>query len=105
MDFRALNTDFNQIAFGKEVPSLSHTFNVSYLIGAIVHHCKRLAVVYSGITSQFANYPMPEGNDPEKAISGHQPEPYFEFEALITATRRFYDSLRYILWQTFMPKR
>ena len=32
-----------------------------------------------------------------------QPEPYYEFDALLAAARRAYDSCRYLLWPSFGP--
>jgi hypothetical protein len=68
---------------------LHEIFNLRYVFGAIIHHCKRLADVYSGVCSRFAHVTR-KGRDSDKVIYGPQLEPYYEFDALITAAKRLY---------------
>ncbi|WP_447599473.1 hypothetical protein [Nitrospira sp. Nam80] len=95
-------SNFEQSALTKGVFFFSQTFNISYLIGAVIYHCKELAFTYNDISSGAYDFPLPgDPSSNEFIFSGH-PEPYYEFEALITAARRTYDSTRFILWNTFM---
>jgi hypothetical protein len=89
-----------QVAITSDIPSLHH-FNLTYIIGAVIYHCKRLAEVYSEICRNFASFPIPEENKSDRQILGNQPEPYYELDALITAAIRSYDTARYIIWYFF----
>lgn len=81
-------------------------YHLTYLLGAVNHHCQNMAEQYVGIASTYANFPT--SNDDSKSESGifsYQTEPYFEFDAAIGAARRAYDSLRYPLWKKFGPNK
>jgi len=78
-------------------------FNLQYVIGATIYHCKRLAEIYSHICHQFANLPTVVIKDSKSMIFGNFPDPLYEFDALITAARRTYDYTRYIIWDVFGP--
>ncbi len=98
-------TDLEQVALGKEIPPF-HTFNLSYVVGAVAYHCKRLAEVYCRICRDFVRFPSPFSKlRPDQAIYGDQPEPYYEFEELVTAARRSYDATRHIIWRAFGPSK
>jgi len=100
-----LEMDLSQITSNRwENDAMLHSvFNVHYIVGATIYHCKRLAKIYSQICNTFANLPIQVKSDSDKMTFGNFPEPYYEFDALITAARRAYDSTRYILWRVFCP--
>jgi hypothetical protein len=71
------------------------------LLGAVQHHCERLAVAYVEIVSLFAQVHQ------HLPVEGHvadfifQAEPYYEFDALLSAAWRTWEALRYLLWNLF----
>jgi hypothetical protein len=83
------------------VALLRPTVNVQYTAGALLYHCQELALLYTHIcdTAFGIRQIMPIEGD--YSSLGNQSEPYYEIEALITAARRTYDALRYVLWKTF----
>jgi hypothetical protein len=91
-------------AFAPEI--MRHQHNLAYVVGAVVYHCKRLADVYSTITLEMVRISSILGHGDSAFVSfGSQLEPYYELDALLTATRRAYDASRYILWNIFGPKK
>ena len=80
-------------------------YHLAYLLGAVSYHCQRLAELYAQITARYCEITQipGHGNSNDVATFGYQTEPYYEFEALVGAARRSYDSIRYILWQRFGP--
>jgi len=86
-------------------PVFPMAYAVDYTVGAVGYHCKRLAEVYAEISRHFPNvirfFPK---NTTGLATFPYVPEPYYEFDALITAARRAYDSTRYLLWYSFGPR-
>jgi hypothetical protein len=85
---------------------------LTYLLGAVGYHCQRLAEVYADIAKDYCQITqitqitqIPGHGDNDVASLQNQTEPYYEFEALIGAARRTYDSARYILWPRFGPKK
>jgi len=89
----------------QKVPKISSVFfkghNLIYLLEAVQYHCMQLARHYSRICKRFSEIPGDESNDCDSALFSGAPEPYFEFDSLVTAVRRAYDSCRYLLWQYF----
>jgi hypothetical protein len=83
--------------------SIDPVHNLAYLVGAVSYHCQRMAQLYVQITSTFAKLAQIPGQPctGDIAMFGFQPEPYFEFEALVSAARRSFDSLRVLLWRRF----
>jgi hypothetical protein len=77
----------------------SGALNNSYLLRSLQYHCTQLALSYAHICESFAYFPIPI--DEDVATFGSNPEPYFEFESLVTTIRRTYDYFRYMLWQHF----
>jgi len=77
--------------------------HLSYLLGAISYHCARLADWYARIAATYSQQMKIPGIDSrsDSGIYSYQTEPYFEFEALIGASRRCYDAMRYVLWPKF----
>jgi len=79
-------------------------YNLTYLLGAVNHHCQNMAELYVKIASTYSNFPIQDDKQrSETGIFSYQTEPYFEFDAAIGAARRTYDSLRYPLWKKFGP--
>ena len=81
-------------------------YHLSYLLGAVGYHCQRLAEIYADIARHYCQITqIPGHGDNDVATFGYQTEPYYEFEALIGAARRTYDSARYVLWRRFGSKK
>jgi hypothetical protein len=80
---------------------LQHAMNLQYTAEAMVHHCRQLALAYVGICDDQVGirtrFPI---DQPASCFQGRS-EGYHEFDALIGAARRTYESLRYILWPVF----
>lgn len=77
--------------------------NLQYTAGAIVYHCQELALLYSRICDEIVGIRQLVPIEGDHSSLAYQSEPYYETEALITAARRTYDALRYILWKSFGP--
>lgn len=84
-------------------PAFYKSLNVTYLLEAVQYHCIRLCNHYSSICSAYSSIPIEAPARSDVAFFQGRPEPYFEFDALITAIRRTYDALRYLIWQFFGP--
>jgi hypothetical protein len=80
--------------------------HLAYLLGAVGYHCQRLAELYAQIAVQYFQITQIPGygDTSDAGIFDYKPEPYYEFEALVGAARRSYDSCRYILWPRFGRK-
>jgi hypothetical protein len=87
-------------AHAKDLPTLFHSINLSYVVGAVLHHCKSLADIYAEICRTFW---LPRPDNPDVILFGNQTKAYYEFEALVTAAIRSYNSTRYIIWEAFGP--
>jgi len=91
----------------QRVPMTSPAFfkglNLTYLLQAVQYHCTQLALLYSRNCERYSEFPFAESNDHNIVLFQGEPESYFEFDALVTAVRRAYDSCRYLLWQYFGP--
>jgi len=79
-----------------------HAFDLEYLSAALVYHLEALARHYETIRDRFREI-IPGASVSKEANYQNQPEPYFEFDAVITAARRAYNSCRYLLWQRWGP--
>ncbi len=77
---------------------LSDFLSVIYTAANGVYHCKRMAESYASIVSRFAVRPL-IGSD--RVIFSDNPEPLFEFDALISAAMRTLDALRRPLWRLY----
>ena len=77
---------------------LSELFSVVYTASAAVYHCKRMAEAYAQIVRRFADRPP---TDSKRVIFSNNPEPFFEFDALIAAAMRTLDALRRPLWRMY----
>lgn len=83
-----------------QADAIFHAHHIAYLVGAVAYHCERLAEVYATICRQFVSVPWPDAGS-DRVIFSYQTEPYYEFDAAITAARRAYDVSRYLIWQRF----
>jgi hypothetical protein len=95
-------TDVEQDAY-RTISPLWKIFDLAYLLRAVEYHCVQLCRHYSAICEVFARIPIPEATEGDVAIFGGRPEPYYEFDALVTSVRRGYDACRYLLWEYFGP--
>jgi hypothetical protein len=87
-----------------DVPLLLKTFALAYDVGAAVHHCVNLAKAYELIVANFQHMSSIPGfsiSDSDLATYGFQAEPYYEFDALLSASRRSYDKIGHCVWQVF----
>lgn len=84
--------------------NLTHSINMNYVVGAVVYHCKRLAILYSQITQEYPkSVNLHNENDPsdpysEQFWASNRPAPFYEIEALITSGKRAFESMRYVIW-------
>ena len=75
---------------------------VTYTHRVVSHHCQQLAETYSHIRRDFnAIQQLPSEDETDRVLFSANYSPWFEFDALVTAVRRAYDSTRHILWSTF----
>ena len=82
--------------------SFLHFQNLLYGLGALNYHCIQLAGTYCKIIRSATRFPI---DKPNRWIFGNQPEPYYEFDALITVARRTYNALGHIIWNLFGSKK
>ena len=74
--------------------------HIAYLVGAVAYHCGRLAESCASLCRRFASFRWPWPPEDHAAFS-REPEPYYEFDAAITAARRAYDASRFLLWPRY----
>ncbi|MBA7582872.1 hypothetical protein ES708_24810 [subsurface metagenome] len=79
-------------------------YSLAYLLGAIGYHCQKLAELYARITVEFFRFTQIPGYPDKEEVAGfdHQGA-YYEFDALIGAVRRLYDSYLPSALHTFLP--
>ncbi len=84
-------------------PKLYPVYHLEYLLSAIGYHCQRIAELYVQIVEKYSQiYKVSGENETANgSLFQNQSEPYFEFDSLLGACMRTYDSLRYILWPEF----
>jgi hypothetical protein len=105
----ALNLRFSSLSLSEALPKASYlkllrpAANIQYIAGAILYHVQELALHYSRVCNDFVRIRQLLPIKRDRSSFGNQSEPYYEAEALITAARRAYDALRYILWKSFGP--
>jgi hypothetical protein len=81
-----------------------HAFSLDYLSNALAYHLEALARNYESARDRFQEVSLIPGAELSDEVNfSYQPEPYFEFDAVITAARRAYDSCRYLLWRIWGP--
>lgn len=76
---------------------LDELFLINYTSRALVYHLERMALEYSRVVSYFLSPPteLEDG----RVIFGQQREPFFEFDAVISAGIRALDTVRGGLWR------
>jgi hypothetical protein len=83
---------------------LPKAFALSYDVGATLHHCASLAKAYGSIVNNFQRTLSIESNPISKSdlvVFGNQEEPYYELDALLSASRRAYDKIGHYVWHAF----
>jgi len=83
---------------------VSNRFALAYDLGAAVHHCCNLAKTYATIVTQYLqirSIPGLHESESDIAYFGYQTEPYYELDALLSASRRAYDKIGQCVWQAF----
>lgn len=83
-----------------------HATAIHYISSALVYHVNSLVSNYEFIRDKFKDISasfIPKILDEKIHAFQGQPAPYYEFDSLITAARRAYDTCRYILWNSFGP--
>lgn len=93
--------DLTQIAPFQNRRFVMWNLDLSYTVGAVIHHCHLLAQAYVDICRNFSRFPSPNGKVRSPCVFGNQPEPYYAFEALINAAMRFYMTARRPIWAAF----
>lgn len=80
--------------------------DVVYMLQSVAYHSVELCKAYRDACASFVTLPTDLIGAGEPIVTYQGPvEAYFEFDALVTAVRRAYDSLRYLLWRYFGPGR
>lgn len=79
---------------------------IQYVSEAVIYHFAGMVKAYENICDSFKNTTLIPGFPQIKICNCQgQPEPYYEFDALLGAVRRGYDSCRYLLWKVFGPSK
>ena len=97
-------TDVHQLSIRLGLP-LYKMVNGIYLLQSAEYHCVQLCKHYSSICEVFCHFQREGLTESSIAFFQGRSEPYFEFDALVTAVRRAYDSCRYLMWQYFGPEK
>ena len=88
-----------------EPDAIYRAHHIGYLVGAVAYHCERMAESCATICRQYADicalHASSGGRNSDRAIFQNQTEPYYEFDAAITAARRAYDISRFLIWRRF----
>lgn len=101
-------TDIEQRAWQRAIrvnESFHKITNIVYLLNSTQYHCIQLCKHYASICELYSRIRREAPLDSNVSLFQRRSEPYFEFDALITAVRRAYDSCRYLLWHYFGPKK
>lgn len=94
-------TDFEQRAIRARLDFRS-AHQVTYCLTSVEYHCVQLCKAYRDVCASFTAVPAAFGGRDDPIVTYQGPvDAYFEFDALITAVRRAYDTLRYMLWKYF----
>jgi len=81
---------------------------LEYDAGAVLYHCRNLANEYSVVLAQherireLLHRSIPGYKEPDFMSVGNQNTIYYEFDALLSASRRVYDKIAHLLWQAFI---
>lgn len=75
--------------------------NLQYVLGAMLYHLKNLGKIYVKICSTFARWNNLIEEDSKSFIyqSNLVEDAYYEVDAFVSDIVRYYESLRYILWE------
>jgi hypothetical protein len=84
--------------------SFLHVQNLGYIMGALYYHCEKLVEIYTKIwySGTHSTPPISVG---EHYTLAYEPEPFYEFDALITVARRSYNTIGHFIWNAFNPKK
>ena len=85
----------------KDLISRYRINNLEYICGALLYHCKKLAYAYADTCNSFDKTHKPEENETQSTL-GSQEEILFEFDSFISAAKRIFETLRFIIWDKFM---
>jgi hypothetical protein len=94
-------SELTQIAPFQNGRFIMQSLDLSYTVGAVIHHCHQLAQAYVKVCQEFSHIPLPSREIPNPCVFSDQPEPYYAFEALTTAAMRFYMTARRPIWAAF----
>ncbi len=81
--------------------------SLRYIVGAVSYHCERLANLYAETWRSFhrlQSASLDGSNIVHFAQYGFQEECYYDFDALLTAAIRCYETMRFPLWNVFGAK-
>ena len=83
--------------------SVENFHDLVYAFGAVTYHCKRLAYEYCSIAKDFArSKARSEGEDTGEAFAFVKNcNVFYEIDALITAARQCYSTIRTVLWNVY----
>ena len=106
LDVRGLHSDWGAQFFSLPKAHAAHSsadrqHKSQYVLGALEYHCTLLAESYAEAAKHYTDLIQPIDREHEYATFGGRGGEYYEFDALVTACRRAYDSLRYIVWRCF----
>jgi len=78
--------------------------NQWYITGAVVYHCRQLVELYPRTIAHSFESTGARQIDSDRIVLSNQIEPYFEFEALVTAVVRVFETARYLVWRVYGTK-
>ena len=84
-----------------ETPFVAHVTHLAYIAEATTYHCGQLAAQYLTVLDTVTDGGRKLELFSEDFILSGATSPYFEFEALITAAVRAYDTARFPLWAAY----
>jgi len=80
---------------------MTPTLNVQYVTAATLYHVQQMALTYAAIADSVHSSAAVLHPESDRFGFQGQSEVYYEFDALVTAIRRTYDTLRYALWAVY----
>lgn len=100
---RLFAIELSELMLSRNRPgALFHRRRLAYGLGAMIHHCTNIAGSYARICERVAEMScIPEFDPGPHSIFQGNEEPYFEFDALVTAARRIYDAPSSMLWNAY----
>lgn len=82
--------------------------NLEYVSNSLLYHCENLALIYAEISGHPIQSPFPYLNErlknDNKIGLGNYEQAWFEFDALMTSARRFYEALKFPIWKLYGTK-